>query len=439
MLLGEPDVETLARSACRRSWSRSAPRARSSSPTAGSTRVPARPVGGEIDPTGAGDAFSAAYLVSRSSGYAPVAGCAPRDRGRRTTCSAGGSREGARAHGGRRLRGRPRGGAGARARPREAVEPQEVPLSLPLRRRRGGVGSTVIAVVDRRPPLAVSNDAGRTWREAGGGLPPGRAIAIAEDDPDHVVYAARNRLYLSRNGGVFWRALDARAPRDRGGRAQGSLNSPRATITALPPTSTRSIASAVPSARAYSVDGPPDLDALRDLDLLAEADAAVAREVHRERPGGRAGGRVLGDAAAPARTCAPSTACPRPGEAVDAEQPRQLEQRRDVRPQRRDLLRRAERRRRRAARRCRTARPAAPTARPRAPPSSASASAYGSHVGSGWRHPPEDDPVALALERDRHDARRRSRAGSPRAAAAARARTPCRASDARRTAARRSA
>jgi len=35
-------------------------------------RVPAQPVGREVDPTGAGDAFTAAYLVSRSSGYAPV-------------------------------------------------------------------------------------------------------------------------------------------------------------------------------------------------------------------------------------------------------------------------------------------------------------------------------------------------------------------------------
>jgi sugar/nucleoside kinase (ribokinase family) len=35
-------------------------------------RVPARPAGGEADPTGAGDAFTAAYLVSRSAGYAPV-------------------------------------------------------------------------------------------------------------------------------------------------------------------------------------------------------------------------------------------------------------------------------------------------------------------------------------------------------------------------------
>ena len=92
------------------------------------------------------------------------------------------------------------------------VEPDEVPLSLPLVVAAAVVGSTVIAVVDRRPPLAISNDAGRTWREAGGGLPPGRAVAIAEDDPDHVVYAARNRLYESTNGGVFWRALAPELP-----------------------------------------------------------------------------------------------------------------------------------------------------------------------------------------------------------------------------------
>jgi photosystem II stability/assembly factor-like uncharacterized protein len=94
----------------------------------------------------------------------------------------------------------------------EVVDPQEVPLSLPLVIAAAAVGSTVIAVVDRRPPLAISNDAGRTWREAGGGLPPGRAVAIAEDDPDHVVYAARNRLYESRNGGVFWQALTPELP-----------------------------------------------------------------------------------------------------------------------------------------------------------------------------------------------------------------------------------
>jgi hypothetical protein len=92
------------------------------------------------------------------------------------------------------------------------VERERVPVSLPLVVAAAACGSTVIAVVSRRPPLAVSNDAGRTWRESGGGLPPGRAVAIAEDDPDYVVYAARNRLYLSTNGGVFWRALAPELP-----------------------------------------------------------------------------------------------------------------------------------------------------------------------------------------------------------------------------------
>ena len=36
-------------------------------------RVAAQPAGEEIDPTGAGDAFAAAYLVSRSSGHPPLA------------------------------------------------------------------------------------------------------------------------------------------------------------------------------------------------------------------------------------------------------------------------------------------------------------------------------------------------------------------------------
>ena len=73
-------------------------------------------------------------------------------------------------------------------------------------------GSTVVAVVERRPPLMLSNDGGATWREAGGGLPPGFAVAIADDDPDRMLYAARNRLYVSANGGVFWRSLPFELP-----------------------------------------------------------------------------------------------------------------------------------------------------------------------------------------------------------------------------------
>jgi hypothetical protein len=85
-------------------------------------------------------------------------------------------------------------------------------VELPLLVAAAAEGSTVVAVLDRRPPLAVSHDAGSSWREAGGGLPPGRAIAIAEDDPDTMLYAARNRIYLSRDGGVFWQALPVELP-----------------------------------------------------------------------------------------------------------------------------------------------------------------------------------------------------------------------------------
>jgi hypothetical protein len=94
----------------------------------------------------------------------------------------------------------------------EVPDPPRPALGLPRLVASAASGSTVIAVVDRRPPLAISNDAGATWREAGGGLPAGRAVAIAPDDPDLVLYAARNRLFLSRDGGRFWHALVAELP-----------------------------------------------------------------------------------------------------------------------------------------------------------------------------------------------------------------------------------
>jgi hypothetical protein len=85
-------------------------------------------------------------------------------------------------------------------------------LSLPRVVAAAAAGSTVVAVVDRKPPLVVSHDAGITWRETGGGLPPGRAVAVAEDNPDVIVFASRNRLHVSTNGGVFWRALAVELP-----------------------------------------------------------------------------------------------------------------------------------------------------------------------------------------------------------------------------------
>ena len=91
-----------------------------------------------------------------------------------------------------------------------AAEPVEV--QLPGVVAAAARGSTRIAVVDRRPPLAVSYDAGVTWTETGGGLPAGRAVAMDDEDPDLILFAARNRLYLSRDGGRFWQALAPELP-----------------------------------------------------------------------------------------------------------------------------------------------------------------------------------------------------------------------------------
>jgi len=85
-------------------------------------------------------------------------------------------------------------------------------VALPRVVAAAGAGSTVVALLDRRPPLAISHDGGATWREAGGGLPPGFAVAVADDEPDRMLYAARNRLYVSGNGGVFWRSLPFELP-----------------------------------------------------------------------------------------------------------------------------------------------------------------------------------------------------------------------------------
>ncbi len=87
-----------------------------------------------------------------------------------------------------------------------AAAPVEV--SLPLVVAADQLGARIAAVVDRRPPLVLSDDAGRTWREAGGGLPAGTAVAIHPDDPDCMVFASDSRLFVSEDGGRFWRALE---------------------------------------------------------------------------------------------------------------------------------------------------------------------------------------------------------------------------------------
>ena len=83
------------------------------------------------------------------------------------------------------------------------VSAQHADGDLGVTRRDGGdelfMGVTVVVV---------SDDAGQTWREAGGGLPAGTAVAIDPDDPDLLLYASESRLFLSEDGGRFWRALE---------------------------------------------------------------------------------------------------------------------------------------------------------------------------------------------------------------------------------------
>jgi hypothetical protein len=96
---------------------------------------------------------------------------------------------------------------------KDELGPRDEPvLNLPRVIAAAALDATVFAVVDTRPPLVVSRDGGITWHESGRGLPPGRAVAIADDDPDTAVYAARNRLFVTRDGGVFWTALAVELP-----------------------------------------------------------------------------------------------------------------------------------------------------------------------------------------------------------------------------------
>lgn len=87
----------------------------------------------------------------------------------------------------------------------EAAPGEEVGLPLVVDTAR--CGARIVALLDRRPPLAISDDAGATWSEAGSGLPAGVALAISADHPDDLVYASHARLFVSRDGGRFWSAL----------------------------------------------------------------------------------------------------------------------------------------------------------------------------------------------------------------------------------------
>jgi hypothetical protein len=90
--------------------------------------------------------------------------------------------------------------------------PPPVRPFLPRLITASAAGSTVVAVVAAKPPLLVSHDRGRTWRESGRGLPPGYAVAVSVENPDQILFATRNRLHVSTDGGRFWRSLEAELP-----------------------------------------------------------------------------------------------------------------------------------------------------------------------------------------------------------------------------------
>jgi photosystem II stability/assembly factor-like uncharacterized protein len=92
--------------------------------------------------------------------------------------------------------------------------PPQPPTELPRVVAASAAGSTVVVAVDAKPPLYVSHDAGSTWRESGRGLPVGRAVAVALDDPDRVLFATGERLYLSVDGGRFWSRLALELPEE---------------------------------------------------------------------------------------------------------------------------------------------------------------------------------------------------------------------------------
>ncbi|HST19418.1 MAG TPA: hypothetical protein VLK36_17385 [Gaiellaceae bacterium] len=94
----------------------------------------------------------------------------------------------------------------------EPSTPPELVLNLPRVVAAAASGATVFAVVDTKPPLLVSHDAGSTWRASGHGLPPGRALALSPETPDVALFAGRNRLYVTRDGGRFWTALAVELP-----------------------------------------------------------------------------------------------------------------------------------------------------------------------------------------------------------------------------------
>ena len=176
--------------------------------------VPALPVEGGADPTGAGDAFAAAYLARARGRPCARLRRPPRDRPRRRVADEPMIAAVDTAEGVLLVDVEEEQPLGPGSELPAVVAPH---VDLPRVVATAGAGATVVALLDRRPPLAISRDGGATWREAGGGLPAGFAVAIAEDDPDRMLYAgAQPALRLGQRRRLLALAAVRAAGRHRG-------------------------------------------------------------------------------------------------------------------------------------------------------------------------------------------------------------------------------
>ena len=125
----------------------------------------------DADPTGAGDAFMTGVCRRPQRRLRAGRRRSPCNGGRRRGARPGDDRD--RLDRGGRLRRRSRDGGGRAVRRASSSRPSCSSLNLPRLVAAAAAGATVFAVVDTKPPLVVSHDAGTTWRESGRGLPPG--------------------------------------------------------------------------------------------------------------------------------------------------------------------------------------------------------------------------------------------------------------------------
>ena len=383
----------------------------------------------DVDPTGAGDAFCAAYAA------APLVRRAPRParRARRPRSSPRSSARGdrARLHRRRHLRGRPRD---ARRRPGRAVRPARRARAQPAARRRGGRRRLDGRRGRRR---AARRSSSRTTPARRGAS---RAAASRRRARSRSPRATRTRSSTPRGTASSSRATAASSgSRSRSSCRRSSRRTRRRRLTrssrpatqtdtrakparpevgaASAPTErelaarddhrraaddTPSIRSAEPSTRAYSFAGRPistpwsisisSPNAVRPWRARWTASGPAAEPVagSSATPSAGANMRVFQPPSVRAKQLTPSVAQPR--------------ERGEVGRDRGHLGGRAELDVRVLDARCRRPRRAGRSPRPRAPRAARRRGSNGRHDGSGCVHPAEDDPRALALELDRDDA-----------------------------------